>query len=245
MSSKGGSNKNKRASLPKTRQVLRKKHTWAIRPIPGPHGKKMALPLGEIIRDKLGLAGNRQETKTILGTKNVWVDEKVRTDSRFPVGLFDIVRFGTENKRYRVVFDSKERLQLREMDSKEKAVKVCRIVAKKILGKDSVQLTTHDGRTFIEKEKTGLRAGDSLVIELPSQKILETIALEKGKTGYIFSGIHAGSSGKIVSLSEGTMRKDALVEMQTAAETVQALRGNIIVIGNKEPAIEVSWKTEA
>jgi small subunit ribosomal protein S4e len=241
MSSKGGSNKNKRVSLPKARHVLRKRHTWAIRPIPGPHNQKMVLPLGEIIRDKLGLASNRKEIRAVLSGKGVLVDEKPRTDSKFPVGLFDIVRIEAEKKRFRVVFDSKGRLQLREMDSKEKAVKVCRIVRKKVLGKEQVQLTTHDGRTFIEKAKTKAKTGDSLVIELPSQKIVETISLEKGKMGYIFSGIHAGTPGKIVGVMEGTIHKDALVEMQTNQETVQALRENIIVIGEKEPVIEIAW----
>ncbi len=244
MSSKGGSNKNKRVSLPKSRHVLRKKFTWAIRPIPGPHNKKMVLPLGEIIRDKLGLASNRKETNAILSTKGVFVDEKPRTDSKFPVGLFDIVRIEAEKKRYRVVFDSKGRMQLHEMDSKEKALKVCRIVRKKTLGKDQVQLTTHDGRTFVEKAKTRAKTGDSLVIELPGQKIVETLALEKGKVGYIFSGIHAGTPGKIVGIMEGTMRKDALVEMQTSQETVQALAENIIVIGEKEPVIGIAWNAK-
>ncbi|MBU0636304.1 30S ribosomal protein S4e [Candidatus Micrarchaeota archaeon] len=244
MANKGGSNKSKRIALPKARQVLRKKHIWAIKPRPGPHQQKAVLPLGEILREKLGLASNRKEIKAILNAKKIRVDEKIRTDSKFPVGLFDVVRVEEEKKQYRIVFDPKGRLQVIEMDIKEKPVKVCKIVLKKILGKEKVQLTTNDGRTIIEK-KSKTKPGDSVLIELPSQKIERVMPFQEGQLGYLTSGTRTGSIAKIKKVTPATMRRASLVELETKGETFQTLAENIIVIGSNTPVIPVEWtKTE-
>ena len=240
MSGKGGSNKNKRVSLPRVRQILRKAFTWAIRPSAGPHSKSTVIPLAEIVRDKLGLAQNRKETQAILQSRQILVDEKVRTHAQFPVGLFDVVRVEAEKKRFRVVFDSKGRLQLSEMDASEKNWKVARVVKKTVLGKDQMQLGTQDGRTFLEK-KTSTRVGDSVVIDLASQKIIQVLPLKEGQTGYITRGTHVGESGKITGLSGGTMQKKALAELKTVLESFQTIRENIVVIGEKEPVVMVDW----
>lgn len=240
MSRKGGSKQNKRISLPSARHVFRKAHTWAIRPSPGPHQKQAVLPLGEIIRDKLGLAANRKETKVVLNSKKVLVDEKVRTSSRFPVGLFDIVRANQE--RFRVVFDANGRLQLQPMKDTEKPLKICKTVRKTVLGKNRFQLTTNDGRTFMQKE-VAVRVGDSLLIELPSQKIVSVFSLQEGNVGYVFKGTHVGAFETISKINTGTMQKDGLVELKGSQEDFQTLLENVIVVGEKKPAIALNSVT--
>ena len=42
------------------------------------------------------------------------------------------------------------------------------------------------------------------MIQVPSQKIIEVVKLEKGCQGLVTSGINAGQIGKIESVEEGT-----------------------------------------
>lgn len=244
MANKGGSNRNKRRALPVARQVLRKTYTWALRPTPGPHSKETVLPLGEIIREKLGLASNRKEIKAILNSGNVLVDGKLRKEAKFPVGLFDVIKLEAEKKQFRVVFDRKGRLQLQEMDAKEAPLKVVKVVRKKMLGKNAVQLTANDGKTFTEKDPKA-RVGDSLVIELPENKVAEQLELKEGQLVYLMAGNHVGKIATVQKLVPGTMQKKALAELSAKEGDFQTITDNLLVLGNKKPAILVTEeKTE-
>lgn len=239
MANKSGSRHNKRIALPTSRHISRKTYTWAIRPTPGPHSKETVLPLGEILREKMGLALNRKEAKLLLNAKKVLVDGMLRNDLKFPVGLFDVVSLPDEKKQYRIVFDRKGRLQLAQIAESEKNQKVSKVVGKKSNGKDSVQVTTQDGRTFTEKAGA-VFVGDSLVLELgKTTKIKSVIKLEKGHTAYVSSGVHVGTVAQIKELTKGTMQKPALATLANKDEEFQTITKNLVIVGKDKPVVTV------
>lgn len=239
MANKSGSRHNKRIALPKTRHLSRKIHTWAIRPLPGPHSKLTVLPLGEILREKLGRAQNRKEANIILKSKKLLVDGKVRTSTKFPVGLFDVVSLPEEKKQFRCVFDRKGRLQLVMIPDAEKNTKVCKVTTKKSTGKDTVQLTTEDGRTFSQKSGAA-SVGDSLVLDLSDAgKIKSVLKLEKGHLAYVSSGVHVGTVAQIKDLTAGTMQKPALATLASDTEEFQTIAKNLVIIGKEKALLSV------
>lgn len=241
MANKSGSRHNKRVALPKSRHLSRKTYTWAIRPTPGPHKKESVLPLGEILREKMGVATNRKEAKLVLNAQKILVDGVVRSELKFPVGLFDVVSLLDEKKHFRVVFDRKGRLQLAKVAENEKNQKVSKVTAKKMVGKDKVQLTTQDGRTFLEKPGFA-SVGDSLVIELgETAKIKSVLKLEKGHIAYVSSGVHVGIVAQIKELAKGTMQKPALATLTDDKEEFQTITKNLVIVGKDKPAITTKW----
>ena len=91
----------KRLTAPKFWPIERKAKQFIVTPSPGPHPKKRSIPLAVLIRDILKYAKTLKEVKTILNQGLVKVDNKVKKDYAYPIGLMDVVTIG-ENS-YRIV----------------------------------------------------------------------------------------------------------------------------------------------
>jgi small subunit ribosomal protein S4e len=82
------------------------------------------------LRDKLKLALNGTDVKQILHQKEglILIDKKVRRNSKFPVGIQDVIEIPKMNMAYRVLYDSKGRFCFVPLKKKnEKDFKLCKI----------------------------------------------------------------------------------------------------------------------
>jgi small subunit ribosomal protein S4e len=192
--------KLKRLLAPEFWKVPKKTFKFTVSPRPGPHKKFECIPLLIIVRDILKLAETGSEAKKIIKRGEILVDGRKRKDHAYPVGLMDVVSIPRINKHYRVV-PCEKGLELVEIDENEARKKICRINNKTILKKGKVQLNLHDGRNIVV-EKDDYKTGDSLVIEVPSQKILQHIKFKVGSLGLILKGKMAGKKGKIEKIIE-------------------------------------------
>ncbi|MFH1240520.1 MAG: 30S ribosomal protein S4e [Candidatus Diapherotrites archaeon] len=239
MAKKGSKKSEKRISTDKVRNIKKKEKTWTIKAEPGPHKKSTSVPLGFILRDLLEVAQNLREVKQILNSKSVKVDGTLRTSYRFPVGLFDVVSFNKDKKGYRLVYDFKGRLMVKEIEGKELNKKICKITNKKTGKTGITELVTNDGRIFKEKNAK-YKVGDSLEIELPGQKISKSLEFAKGNTAYVSGGTHISAMGKITEIVAGTMKRKTLVTLKTAdKEEFSTTENNIIVIGKEKGEIDI------
>lgn len=207
MAKRGESKHVKRIAISKAIPITNKKEsTWMIRSLPGPHPKKMSINLGVLVRDILKLAKTAAEVKKILNQRLVYVDNKIRTDPKFIVGLMDIVSFPKIEKHFRMVVDWKGRLVPIEVPKTEANTKLLRVVGKNTMPGGKISISFHDGKNLIADNH--VKVGDSVLVSLPNAKVKPKfehhLNLHKGATCLIYEGKH---SGKIVKLKDIVVRK--------------------------------------
>ncbi|NYZ79984.1 30S ribosomal protein S4e [Candidatus Micrarchaeota archaeon] len=225
----------KRLAAPKGMKILRKAGIWTVRTHAGPHTAKNAVPLLVLVRDYLKLTDTARETRKIIKAEQVLVDGRPITDVQFSVGFMDIVTIPASKKSYRILFDEKGRIVANETSEKSN-FKLCRI-EKIMQTKHGVQLTMHDGRNIITKEKLG--TGDVLKIEVPTQKILEHYPLKEGSVAYIIAGKHAGETVKISGIIPGTITRRKQIQFKIGERDVTTPHDYVFVVGKDKPAISL------
>ncbi|MDD5148219.1 MAG: 30S ribosomal protein S4e [Candidatus ainarchaeum sp.] len=240
MARHGNSKAQKRISINKSVHVHRKENVWIVKANPGPHSGGDSVALGVVLRDILKIARNLREVKLILNKRTVSVDGVIRTEKKFPVGLFDVIALADLKKQFRVLLDGKARFVLKEIPAKSSGFKLVKVSGKKIVKGKRIQLGTNDGRIFGIDAKEKISVGDTLKISLPAQKILETFSFEKGNTGFVFRGERIGGIAEIENILEGTMKRGKLVMLKPKeGEPFQTVAGNVFIVGKKNIEIEL------
>ncbi|MDO5848778.1 MAG: 30S ribosomal protein S4e [Methanobrevibacter sp.] len=233
-----GSRKHlKRYKAPKTWPIHPKEDTWTVKPSAGSHAIDDALPLTLVIRDILGLADNSREAKRIINSGNVLVDGRVVKDYKFPVGFMDIIEIPKTEESYRILLDTKGRLQLKPIDDNDS--KLCKIVNKTTIKGGKIQLNLHDGKNIIVDE-TDLNVGDIVVISVPEQDIKESLKLEVGATVLVTGGKHTGELGKVteIIINESSNPNTIVIE-NNAKDNFLTLKDYAFVIGTDAPIIDL------
>ncbi|MEM7821233.1 MAG: 30S ribosomal protein S4e [Candidatus Aenigmatarchaeota archaeon] len=226
--------KMKRLATPKFWKIPKKVGKWVVSPIPGPHKKAECMPLLLIVRDLLKLCETGTETKKMIKAGEVLVDGRKRKEHSFPVGLMDVISIPRIRKNYRVI-PSKKGLEIVEISEEEANKKICKIKNKTILKGGKIQLNLHDGRNLIV-DKDFYKTGDSLLIELPSQKILDHIKLDKGNLCLIISGKNSGKIGKIEEVvKRKSMKETTKVICNVDEEKIEVTKDFLIPIGKDSP----------
>src|SRR5512137_657676 len=174
----------KRMAAPNSWAIPRKTSYWVTKPRPGPHGTTESMPLLGVVRDMLKLCDNSREARFIIGSRGIAVDGTIVTDYKFPVGLMDVVSVLKTKQNFRMLVNYKAHFQLVPIEEAEKGWKLARVDNKTSVKKGKVQLNLHDGRCIL-LPKDQHKTGDVLKIELPSQKVLKTLRLEKGSLALV------------------------------------------------------------
>ncbi|TAL48351.1 30S ribosomal protein S4e [archaeon] len=232
-----GMAKLKRLSAPSFWKIEKKASKWTVAPHPGPHKKFESIPLLILVRNVLKVVETGKEAKTIIKQGEVFVDGRARKDHAYPVGLFDVVSLPKTNQFYRVM-PNNHGLNVVSIPESEGKEKVCKIEGKTILKKGQMQLNLSGGVNILIKDAK-YNTGDSLLLELPSLKILKHMPLEAGSTGLVAKGALAGKVGVVKEIKAGKMkeRSKILCEIEGADETV--LKERFFVLGKDKPVITV------
>lgn len=221
----------KRLASPRTWAIKKKNITFITRPNPGPHKIDYQMPVNVVLRDLIGVANSTKEVKFILHNKDCSIDGVLCHDYRRPVGLMDSISIKSTGKNYRMLINKKNKLSLVEIDAKDAASKLVKIRKKTSLKGNKVQLNFTDGRNILIDDVKKYNVGDSLKIDLPSQKITEHLALQKGMTVLLTSGVHAGEKAVIESIEEAKI----IVKMDKGTFTTNKEFG--FVVGKDKPVI--------
>ncbi len=150
-----------------------------------------SLPVVIAVRDMLHLAHTASEVKKMIIQKMLKINGRVIKDQRESVSLFNILEAG---KSYKLSLLPTGKFTLEE--AKDKSIRLCKVINKKLVKKNSIQLNFHDGSNLISKEN--IQVGDSVYLD-SAGKIKKHVALEKGKEAMIISGKYIGQKGKINS----------------------------------------------
>ena len=222
----------KRLSMPKTWQIKRKGISYVVRPKPGAHNFKLGLSMTVMLRDIMGIAKTKKDVKAILNNNEVLVDGIRRKSDDFIIGFMDGLVFPSLKEAYRIIFNENGKIDAVKIDEKEAGIKVCKIIGKTAMKKKGLQLNLFDGKNILAA-KDDYKVGDSVVIDVPGNKIKQGVKLEKGASIVLIGGKHIGKLA-IVDNIEG---KD--IKCKGKDETFYTLKKYGFVVGKEKPIIKI------
>ena len=220
----------KSIAAPKRWFIERKSQMFLTKPRPGAHSMEYGMSLSLIMRKVVKVAKTAKEAKQVINTKEVLVDNKRRKDARHVVGLMDVVAFPDLKENYRVILDEKGRITARKIDDHEAGSKLARIEGKTKINSGRIQLHLSDGRNLLV-DASEHTVGDTVHIELPSQKIIAHYPFKKGAAIFLIGGKHAGSNAVIDEISEGK-----IIFTTPDQKKFETLKKYAYIVGDKDPA---------
>lgn len=224
----------KRLVAPKSWKIKRKGITFITRPNPGMHSKKNSTSINVVLRDMLSYTKTTRDIKMILADKGILVDKIQIKDHRFSVGVMDLIEMPKINKCFRILLNKKGNIYPVEIKGDETKIKLCKIVGKSVIKKGKIQLNLNDGKNIII-DKNNYNTGDTLVIEVPEQKIKEHLKLEKGVCVYLSGGKYKGESGIVDEI------KNSIIKVKPeSGESFETSKKLAFVIGKEKPIITLS-----
>ena len=237
MVSIAGSKKLKRQMAPQFWGITRKDKRFVITTKPGPHKKNFAIPTAVFLRDTLKIVTSLREAKASIYSGKVKIDGVVRKSLHHAIGLMDVVELENVSDVYRLVPTEGKILKPIKINESEKSKKLVRVVTKTSINKGIIQTGFHDGRSTLAEVKA--KVGDTCVMQIPDQKILDIIKLETGCQGLVTRGINAGQIGKVESVEEGTFILPKRVILILGDKKIEIPADIIMPIGKEEPVIQL------
>lgn len=155
---------------------------------------KNSVPVLIALRDMLKLAENAREVKALIHQKKIKLNGKLVHDMHQSIQLFNILDAG---KQYVLTMLPTKKFSFSHSNSKERA---CKVVSRRLVSKNKIQLNLHDGTNIIGKES--IKINDTIYLNF-SNKIISHKPLEKGANIFIIFGKYAGSEGVLHSIKKG------------------------------------------
>ena len=209
----GKQNHLSRLNSPKSWAIKKKGIKWVIKPSAGSHSPETSLPLGIVIRDVLLLSKTTRETKKILSDNHILINNIVRKDIKFPVGLMDTVAIHSLNNYYRVLLNKKGKIILAPIKKEDANLLYCKIINKTIISDKKVQLNLLYGKNILV-DKDLYKVGDTLIIS-DKDELKKHLKLEKGSGIYLINGKHVGSTGSLEGIHrfEGSQPDKLIIKL--------------------------------
>jgi small subunit ribosomal protein S4e len=225
----------KRRAAPRSWTIPRKGTKWVKRPAPGPHAQDQSIPLLLVIRDLKRVAASAREARMLVNRGAVRVDGKVVRDLARGVGLLDTVSFEAPlNEHFRVLRDRRGKLTLVPIGAPEAVTKLGRVRFKHAVKGGQVEVTLHDGRNLLVPANTPYKVGDSLKIQVPSQKVLGHLPLAPGQLAYVAGGSHVGQLARVERIEVLNSPQPNRVHFKEGFSTVKEY---VFIVGDTAPQI--------
>ncbi len=237
MVSIAGSKKLKRQMAPSFWGISRKNKRFAITVRPGSHSKAHSIPTAILLRDVLKIVTTLREAKSTIYGGKVTIDGVKRKSLHHSIGLMDVVELENISDVYRFMPKDHQILKPLKINETEKTKKLAKVVSKTSIKGGKTQLGFHDGRSMISD--IDVNVGDSCLLEIPKQKILEVIKLEQGCQVIVTLGINAGQIGTVKKIEEGTFSLPRRVLLELGERKIEISTEMIMVVGKEKPVIQV------
>jgi len=211
---------------------------YATRPSAGPHKRRESIPLNVLLKNRLKYALSRQEAVKIVKDKEglIKVDNKIRRDPRFPLGIMDVVGIEKTGEHFRILYDTKGRFQAHKVDAKEAAFKLCS-VKRKAMGINKVPyIVTHDGRT-IRYPHPDIKTQDTIKLNLESGEVESLIKYENGAQVLIIGGNNIGRVGVLQHVERHPSSFDIAHIKDATGHHFATRSSNVFVIGEGKKAV--------
>ena len=232
-----GSKKLKRQMSPLFWKINRKDKRFVITVRPGSHPKNNSIPSAVLLRDTLNIVTTLREAKSSIYGGKVKVDGVIQKSLHHSIGLMDVVELENTNDIYRLVPKNGQTLFPIKINENEKSKKLVRVKNKTSIKGGRTQLGFHDGRTIITD--TSVNVGDTCLLQIPEQKILDVIKFEKNSQVIIIKGTNAGRIGTINEIKEGTFTLPKRISLLIDDNTVEIPAHITMAIGKEKPIIQI------
>lgn len=225
----------KRLVFPKSWNVLRKANTFSLRPNPSGHKKEMSMPVGVLLRDVAGMTNTKSETQKLINDRVLLIDGKKIKTAKRPVGFMDVLSFDKIDEHYVITLAKNGKLEMTKSNNPKQ--KVCKITKKWMAKGGKITYATHDGRLF-DLNTNDYKVGDSLVVELPKQKVVKCLKLDKGATGIFLGGKNTGKQVTLNQIVATGNRQPDFVEFELDGNKHIGLKKQFFVLG-KDGKLEI------
>ena len=181
----------------------------------------------------------RGEYKNVEG--KVRVDNVVRYNIHFALGLMDTVELISSQKIYRLVPKNSLLLYPIEINDNEKLLKLLKIKTKNIIKGNKIQYGFHDGKTILSESSYSV--GDTCLVKVPELEIIATLKLQSECLAILTRGDNAGSIGKIQEIKAGTFSLPKRVIMSVDSRLLEIPIDMIMVVSgpnDNNPKIKVN-----
>jgi small subunit ribosomal protein S4e len=232
-----GSKKLKRQMAPLFWGITRKEKRFVVTVRPGTQKKNTSISSAVFLRDMLKIVKTLREAKYAIYNGKVIVDGIIRKSLHHGIGLMDVIELDGLKETYRLVPKNGILLQPIIIDSIEKTKKLVQVKSKTTIKNNKTQVGFHDGRVLIDD--TNVSVGDTCVMQIPEQKILDVIKLEKGIQGLITRGVNAGKIGTVDEIKEGTFILPKRVNITLEDRQIEIPASLIMPIGKEKPVIQI------
>lgn len=197
----------------------------------GPHNQTDSLPLTVVVRNILELAATAKEARHIIKAAKVSVDGRPRKDVKYGLGPMDLLEISGVGS-WRAV--PGRRLWLVSTSGPDSRLKLCKITGKKNVRGGKLQVHLHDGRTMLTDQKWSV--GDTLLLELPEQKVINHFKFEPGVVMLLTKGSRAGTIARLVRIE----RELGRVWLEAGKKEFEAPIDAAFVIGKEQIAVKLS-----
>jgi small subunit ribosomal protein S4e len=220
----------KRLFAPKDWMLSKLTGVFAPRPRAGPHKLRESLPLLIILRNRLKYALNAREGEMILRQGLVKVDNRARTDPKYPAGFMDVIEIPKTGDRFRILYDVKGRFSLVKIGEAETNVKLLK-VANLYTSTGRVPVaTTHDGHRIRYPDPRAAR-GDTLVYNTKEGKVVDLLKAGPGKAVMVTGGANRGRVGEVISVERHPGSFDIARLKDKSGNEFATRLSNVFVIG--------------
>ena len=237
MGSTAGSKKLKRQMAPTFWGITRKNKRFVVSVTPGSHPKKQSIPNAVLLRDTLKKVTSLREAKSVIYNGKVSVDGIKRKSLHYSIGLMDVVELDGTSDIYRLVPQTGRLLKPLKINNSEKGKKIVKVTKKLTVKGGKTQLGFHDGRTLITDIKVNV--GDSCLIQIPDQKILDVIKFEKNSQVLVIEGANVGQIGRINKINDGSFILQKHIELITDDKKIDIPARLVLVVGKEKPVIQI------
>ncbi len=212
----------KRLNIPKSWPIKKRKGIKFItKPLPGPHSLKTSIPINIVLKNILNHAKSTKEAKKILNAGKIFINNIVRKDHRFPVGLMDIISIPFLDKYYRLLYNEKGKFILQPVSKEVAKLKLCKIKNKTLLKGNKTQLNFSDGTNIIVPEDS-YKVGESVLLE--GNKIKKHLKLEKNTLIFLTGGKYIGKIGTLEKISKSTFTTPAKIVFKLNNKKFETLK---------------------
>ena len=237
MGSIAGSKKLKRQMAPTFWGINRKEKRFVITVRPGSHPKKNSIPTAVLLRDTLKMVKTLREAKSSIYGGKIKIDGVIQKSLHHSIGLMDVIELEGITDVYRLVPKNGHILEPIKIDAAEKSKKIVKVKSKTTTKGGKMQLGFHDGRTVITD--TNANVGDTCLLQIPEQKILDVIKFEKNSQVIVTRGINAGHIGLVNNIKNGTFTLPKRTSLLINNNTVEIPVNITMVVGKEKPIIQI------
>ena len=191
------------------------------------HNQTSSIPLIVIMRDILHLVQTKKELKKLLSEKQVMVNHNIIRETNYGVSLFDSINIPLIKKNYTASLNEHKKMIFNETSEKSCEKRVFKVIGKKKLAGNTMQINLLSGRNARTKEDVSV--DDSILYNTKTNTVEKIIKMSASKKAYVIKGKHIGTSGTIESIIEQGGKK--LVIIKTHGQTpISVWIKNVIVM---------------